>query len=92
MTKFTESERAQLAAFERLSQKDAALVMGVDVRTLRRWEEEPPDGVCPLPRNADGTYHIQALSLWRQLMSVLGHNLGEVARYRAGPRHPKLRQ
>lgn len=86
MTKLTESETTQLAALERLSQKDAAQVMGVDVRTLRRWEEEAPDGVHPLPRNADGSYHITALSLWRQLMSTLGHNLGEVTRLRRAPR------
>lgn len=49
--------------FERLEQRDAAELLGVDARTLRRWEAEHRD-LLGFPRNQDGTYHMQALIWW----------------------------
>lgn len=49
---------------ESLTQIEAAQLLNVDQRTLRRWHAEAPDGHGP-PRNSDGSYHWPALMWWR---------------------------
>lgn len=56
--------------FERCSQIDAAELLGVDVRTLRRWEAEHRE-LRGFPRNRDGTYHMAALIWWGIANKVL---------------------
>jgi phage terminase Nu1 subunit (DNA packaging protein) len=53
-------------AFSRLSQQDVADMHGVDVRTVRRWDEEGH------PRRTDGTYVAAKSIEWRLARLNLG--------------------
>jgi hypothetical protein len=55
--------------FERVQQADLAAILRVDARTLRRWAEMG-GGEQGLPRNADGTYHLQAVLWWMRASGI----------------------
>lgn len=57
---------------DHLDQKTAAMLLGVESRTLRRWHEENPDGRKP-PRNRDDTYNWNALLWWRTAERLRGN-------------------
>lgn len=48
---------------DRLTQQQAARLLAVDTRTLRRWEAEHREK-HGFPRNEDGSYHFRALYWW----------------------------
>jgi len=62
--KLTAKEKAERAQLERLNQADAAALIGITPRQLRNLE-------CA-PRNVDGSYHAQALILFRLLQAARG--------------------
>jgi transcriptional regulator with XRE-family HTH domain len=72
---------------EHLTQSQIAALMAVDERTLRRWEAEYPDG-RRLPRNADGTYHFDAV-FWWAVANKVTVNRSQQSNARRGRRLPR---
>jgi hypothetical protein len=48
---------------ERLSQRQLAAILGTSRRTLLNWQEAHRDTKRPMPRNADGSYHLDAVTI-----------------------------
>jgi hypothetical protein len=55
---------------ERLSQRQLAAILGTSRRTLLNWQEAHRDTKRPMPRNADGSYHLDAVTYWMMVAKV----------------------